>query len=61
MGNPNEKAQQEYRAITGAQEEEMNEKSIRWGLLPDLLPTKEIPAELAEVSCYYNNTFKNNK
>jgi len=45
MGAPNEQAKEEYKAITGADEEELNEQPIRWGLLPDLVPNKVFPDE----------------
>lgn len=46
MGTPNEQAKHEFRAITDASEEEINEKPIRWGLLTDLVPNKKFNDEL---------------
>ena len=46
MGAPNEMVNHDYKAITGVEEEEMNEQPIRWGLLADLVPNKVFTDEL---------------
>lgn len=54
MGTPNEQAKHEFRAITDASEEEINEKPIRWGLLADLVPNKKFNDELGgSVSLFF--------
>ena len=50
MGAPNKQAKQEYRAVTTAKVDEINETTVRWGLLPDYVPDKTDPNSDAMVS-----------
>ena len=52
-GAPNEQAEQEYKAITGVAEEEVNNTSVQWGLLTELLPNRDLDANDPEgVRCF---------